>query len=103
MEVELLYTNLCHIWKDSLKVLKETIENEGLKAEVKLTLIESEEQARERKFSGSPQININGIDVDPMADKITSFNMTSCRQYFYKGKHSEYPPEEMILHALSKK
>ena len=103
MEIELLHTTDCHIWKESLKVLKDTLKNKGLEAEVKLTLIESQEQARERKFSGSPQINIDGKDVDPMSEKITSYNMSCCRQYFYKGKHSEYPPEEMILQALSKK
>jgi len=100
MNVELLHTNECHIWKKALEILSETLEEEGIKENVKVTEIKSVEEANQRKFSGSPQIIINGKDVDPMAEKITNYMLAGCRQYFYKGQHSEFPPKE--IEALNK-
>jgi len=102
MEVELLHNNECHIWKEALNVLNETLKEKRIETDVKLTLIENDEEATKRRFSGSPQVNINGKDVDPMAENMTRFMLLGCRQYFYNGKHFEFPPKEMLEVAIGK-
>jgi len=102
VEIELLRNNDCHIWQKALEELNETLKEEGLNADTKMTIIETKEQAEKRRFSGSPQININGKDVDPASENFTAHHVLGCRQYFYNGKHFEFPPKEMIKEALNK-
>lgn len=100
MKIQLLHTADCHAWKDSLSILEETLKSKGLEVMYEVRLIETEDQARAYKFSGSPTILIDGVDVDPLARNITTYSVNSCRPYFYQGKTYDFPPKEMILDAL---
>lgn len=100
MKIQLLHTAICHAWKESLSILEDTLKTEGLEVKYEIILIETEEQAKAYKFSGSPAILIDGIDVDPMARNVKTYSIQSCRPYFYRGKSYDFPPKEMILEAL---
>jgi len=103
MEIELLYSEGCHTWKKTLVLLKEIVilkEKEDVK--VKLVKINTQEEAEKYHYFGSPQINIDGKDIDPMAEKITNFSAAGCRLYVYEGKTYELPPEGMIKEALNR-
>jgi len=95
MRIQLLRNNECHSWQKFLAELREI----GVEPEV--ILIVDDNQAVEFKFAGSPQLLIDGKDVDPMAEKITNFHVSGCRVYLWKGKVYEYPPREMIEAALA--
>lgn len=94
MKVQLLHNKECHMWKKLRDILL------GMGIEPEVIEIETEEQAQEFRFAGSPQLLIDGKDVDPMAEKITNFHVSGCRVYLWKGKMYEYPPQEMIETAL---
>jgi hypothetical protein len=64
--------------------------------------IETQEDAETHQYFGSPQININGKDIDPMAENVTNFKFAGCRFYIYKEKTYEFPPKEMLEEALEK-
>jgi len=100
MKIELLHTESCHIWQKALEVLEEMLKEMKIYEKVKVTIVKNDKEAAKYKFAGSPQIKINGKDIDPMASRIRTYTANSCRQYFYEGKIYEYPPKEMILKAL---
>lgn len=100
MKIQLLHTVDCHVWRDSLSVLEDALKIKGLEVKYEVILIEKEERAKEYKFSGSPTILVEGIDVDPMARNVKTYSVSSCRPYFYQGKTYDFPPKEMILETL---
>ncbi|MFB6290110.1 MAG: DUF2703 domain-containing protein [Candidatus Bipolaricaulia bacterium] len=100
--VKLLHNKDCHIWEKALEVTTDVLEDEGLQYELIEDLIETEEEAISKGFSGSPQVKINGQDVDPDAGDITNYNVEGCRLYLYEGEVYEYPPRGMILDFLRK-
>lgn len=67
---------------------------------IELIRIDTQEDAEKYRYFGSPQININNKDIDPMAEKITNFKSSGCRLYIYKGSTYEISPKEMIEKAL---
>lgn len=46
-----------------LKLIKESLDELGVKAEVEEILIDSDEKARKYNFVGSPTVRINGKDI----------------------------------------
>lgn len=96
MKIELLYSEGCHTWEKALELLKEILTEKNLSVEVKIIKVSTQEEAEKYHYFGSPQIDINGKDIDPMAEKITNFNPAGCRLYIYRGSTYELPPKEMI-------
>ncbi len=102
MKIELLYSEGCHTWEKTLELTKQILEERKIREEVSVIKVETQEDAAKYHYFGSPQININGRDIDPMAEKITNYQPAGCRLYFYKEKTYEFPPGEMIEEALGK-
>lgn len=100
MKVQLLHTADCHVWQKAEFELEKALKVASLPVAHEIILIENSKQAEDFKFSGSPQISIDGIDIDPKAAKIKIFSVEACRPYFWQGKSFDYPPKEMILSAL---
>jgi len=96
--VEILYTDVCPFWKDTLKTINEIIKELNITVAVKKTRIANEEEAKNNRFPGSPTVRINGVDVDPIAKETEGY--IGCRIYNYQGKTYEYPPKQMIKTAL---
>lgn len=103
MENKLIRNKDCHIWQAAEVVLKEALSEVGLPSEYEIVVVENDEEAQKYKFFGSPQITIDGEDVDPAAAKATQFQITGCRIYMWQGKMYEYPPREMIIEKLKVK
>ena len=101
-EVILLNNRDCHVWGKVLHDLRREMDGLGTKSNVKVLEIDTDEQAKQYTFFGSPQVLVNGKDIDPMAKKMTTFHVTGCRVYFWKGKGLDFPPKEMIKAALQK-
>lgn len=97
-----MHTRDCHIWQKSQTVLEEALTDLNMDVTYEVLLVKSQEEAEKYKFGGSPTIQIDGVDVDPMAKNITKYTLSSCRNYVYKNKFFEFPPKEMIVAALGK-
>lgn len=102
------------------ELIRKTLKELNLKAEVEEILIDTEEKAKKHNFVGSPTVKINGKDIQEevekarclpceelakLTNKKTPFVkeeccVAGCRVYFYKGKQYPYPPKEMIKEAF---
>lgn len=102
MKIKLIRNEGCHIWQTAEAVLKEALAQANLPPEYEIVVVADDTQAQQYRFFGSPQITVNGVDIDPNAQKATKFQEAGCRLYLWQGKMYEHPPKEMILGALWK-
>lgn len=121
MKIELLYILDCPWCVKTKDLIRKSLEELAIKADIKEILIDSDEKARKYNFAGSPTIRINGKDIQEGISKgrclpceelaeqtkgITEFVKQECgcgcRLYSYKGKQYPYPPKEMIKEAIKK-
>jgi len=102
MKIQLIRNDGCHIWQSAEKVLKEVLSEAGLPADYEVVVVKSDDEAKDLKFFGSPQILIDGKDIDPLASKVSDYHFQGCRFYLWREKMYEHAPKEMILQALRK-
>ncbi|MEM3068355.1 MAG: DUF2703 domain-containing protein [Nitrososphaerales archaeon] len=121
MKIELLYILDCPWCVKTKELIRESLKELKIKANIEEILIDTNEKARKYHFVGSPTIRINGRDVQEEVSKgrclpceeiaehtqeATEFVKQECgcgcRIYFYKGKQYPYPPKEMIKEAIKK-
>lgn len=102
MKVALIRNEDCHIWETAEGVLKEALAKAGFLSDYEVVVVKDNGEAKKYRFFGSPQITIDGVDIDPGAAKAIQFQTQGCRFYLWQGKMYEYPPTEMILGALTR-
>jgi hypothetical protein len=78
MKIELLYSDGCPHYQPFADHLEELVRNGTLPGEIQHIRIETQEQAEERRFLGSPTLRVNGEDVDARARARTDFGL-QCR------------------------
>jgi N-dimethylarginine dimethylaminohydrolase len=99
MNIQFLYFEDCPSHDEALNRLREVMHQEGIEAGVVIIKVETEEQAQELKFVGSPTILINGHDIIPVPQEARYY--LSCRVYKLEdGRISPLPSHEMIRSAL---
>jgi hypothetical protein len=98
MRVSFLYYEECPSHDLALERLREVMAEEGISSEVKVFKVETEDQARELRFVGSPTIRVDGQDIDPPSD----FRyVLTCRAYRLEDDRiSPLPSKDMIRRAL---
>lgn len=101
VKVKILRNQNCHVWEEALGVVKDVLDDKGIRYQLNEEVVTNEEEAKRKRFSGSPQVIINGQDVDPDAEEITNYNVKGCRLYFYEGEVYEHPPKGMISDFLN--
>lgn len=98
MRVSFLYYEECPSHELALERLREVMAEESIANEVEVIKVETEEQAHELRFVGSPTIRVDGQDIDPPSD---SRYALTCRVYHIKDDRiSPLPSKDMIRHAL---
>jgi len=98
MRVSFLYYEECPSHDLALERLREVVAEEGISREVEVINVETEDQARELRFVGSPTIRVDGQDIDPPSD--TRYVLT-CRAYRLEdGRISPLPSKDLIRRAL---
>ncbi|MBI2640050.1 MAG: DUF2703 domain-containing protein [Candidatus Sungbacteria bacterium] len=102
LSIQVLHNNQCTFWRSDWALLESLIKEGKIDADFEEVLIDTDEKAKQYRFFGSPQVNINGVDVDPMAAQMTNFHWTGCRPYFYKNQTYDYAPEAMIMEAVGR-
>ncbi|MCA1719006.1 MAG: DUF2703 domain-containing protein, partial [Actinobacteria bacterium] len=79
MHVSFLFYEDCPSHELALERLREVLVEEGIDTDVEVVEVESEEQARQLRFIGSPTILLNGRDIDPPPPD--SHYALTCRAY----------------------
>jgi protein-disulfide isomerase len=97
MKVEVLYVTDCPSHPPAVRLLKDVLAAEGIKAEITEVLVVDAQMASELKFRGSPTIRINGIDIAGESSDTGTF---ACR--LYPGSPQiGVPPIELVRRALT--
>jgi hypothetical protein len=98
MRVSFLYYEECPSHEQALERLRKVMAEEGISREVEVLEVETEDQARELRFVGSPTIRVEGKDIDPPSD---SRYVLTCRAYRLEDDRiSPLPSRGMIRRAL---
>jgi hypothetical protein len=98
VRVSFLYYEECPSHDLALERLREVMAEEGIPGEVEVLKVETEEQARELRFVGSPTIRVDGQDIDPPTEPRYAL---TCRVYrLDDDRISALPSKDMIQRAL---
>ena len=100
MRVELFYWDGCPSHPEALALLEDVLAERGIDTAVELRRVETDAEAQELRFPGSPTIRVDGRDVDPAgADSRPALN---CRIYHLPdGRVSPIPSRQQLEEALS--
>lgn len=99
MHITFLYYEDCPSHDQALERLETVLTEEGIVADIEVIKVETEEQAEDLHFVGSPTILIDGQDIVPPSPQ-SHYNLT-CRAYVLEdGRISPLPSKEMIRHPL---
>ena len=99
MRVRFLYYEECPSHEPALERLRDLLREEGISTDVEVVKVETEEQAHQLRFVGSPTILINGKDIDPPPPD-SRYGLT-CRAYRLEdGRISPLPSRGMIRRAI---
>ena len=99
MRVDFLFFEDCPSHARALERLRKILKEEDAEAEIEVTEVTTEEQARALEFAGSPTIRIEDRDIDPVLEQPNY--ALSCRTYQLEdGRISPLPSEAMIRRAV---
>jgi hypothetical protein len=99
MQIQLLYFEECPSHEQALERLRQALAQEQIAAEVDVVRVETEEQAQQLGFPGSPTFLVNGADCLP-AESGTPSQLT-CRAYrLENGRIGPLPSLAMLRAAL---
>jgi hypothetical protein len=69
MKVEILYFEGCPTYLQAEETLRGVLAEEGIEARAELVALNTEEEAQELRFPGSPTIRVDGEDLFPVPDR----------------------------------
>jgi hypothetical protein len=99
VRLSFLYYEGCPSHDLALERLREVMAEESVPGDLEVFKIETEDQARQLRFVGSPTIRVDGQDIDPPSDPRYAL---TCRAYRLEDDRiSPLPSKEMIRRALS--
>jgi hypothetical protein len=99
MKVEVLYFDGCPTYETATKTLRRVLAEEGLESDFELVAVNSDEEARRLRFSGSPTIRAGGRDLFPAPER-DQWGL-GCRVYTTPEGLRGYPTAEMLREALT--
>ncbi|MDP9410942.1 MAG: ABC transporter permease [Actinomycetota bacterium] len=99
-KVELLYFDGCPGYRKAEQSLKEALSREGIRVEVELVAVNTDEEAKALKFPGSPTIRVSGRDLFPSSTAERDNWRLGCRVYATPEGLKDHPTGEMIQAAL---
>ncbi len=96
----MLYFDGCPTYRAAEKAVREALAEEGIEAGVELVAVNTDEEAQEFRFPGSPTIRVDDQDLFPMPGR-TEYAL-SCRMYSTPEGLRGSPTAEMLKEALTK-
>jgi hypothetical protein len=100
MEIEILYFDACPTYKATQKTLREVIAAEDIDAGIKLVAVNTDREAQQLRFPGSPTIRVDGRDLFPVPGRAQY--ALGCRMYATPEGLKGSPTVEMLKDALTK-
>ncbi len=100
MQIRLLIFKGCPSGPKAEQVLKEVLEEEGIKDPIEIIDVPDMETAIREHFLGSPTIQINGRDIEESRQHDAP--CYGCRIYRTPEGDSGVPPKELIRSAIRK-
>jgi len=100
MNVEILYFDGCPTYKTAVKTLQDILAEQNTEAQLETVAINTDEQAQQLRFPGSPTIRIDGRDIFPTEDR-ADYRL-GCRVYATPEGLRGSPTAEMIRTALKR-
>jgi hypothetical protein len=98
MNVRFLYTEECPSHSEALERLRKALSDESVEADIKITRVETFDEAEKLQYPGSPTILINGRDICPTK---SPHYAPTCRAYVLEdGRISPLPSISMIRKAI---
>ncbi|BBB31791.1 alkylmercury lyase [Thermotomaculum hydrothermale] len=98
MKIDILYFDGCPHARDTLKLIKEIVEELKVDAEIEFIKIRDLEDAKRLNFYGSPSVHINGVDLEEgMANRDILYG---CRVYQTEERFSGMPPKDLIIKKI---
>lgn len=76
IHVLVLSSEGCENTPPTISLIEETARELDIPIKLETLLIGTQQQAERNRFSGSPTVQINGIDIDPAMRNNTSFGFT---------------------------
>ena len=100
MKVEILYFDGCPTYVVADKAVREVLSEEGIEAGVELVAVNTDEEAQEFRFPGSPTIRVDDRDLFPVPGRAEY--ALGCRMYSTPEGLRMSPTAEMLKEALTK-
>ena len=102
MQIDFFYFEECPSYEQALERLRKVASEESIEVDISVVEVETEEQARDLEFVGSPTILIEGRDISPHLE-YPNYALT-CRAYHLEdGRISPLPSEAMIRSTIKAK
>ena len=95
--IELLYFNECPSWKRAFENFQIALEITGITEEIKLINVETQAQAIENKFTGSPMLRMDGKELFPTGQNNYALG---CRVFETPEGYKGWPTVEMISEKI---
>lgn len=99
VSIEILYFDGCPNVEAAREMVSDVIDQAGADAQIVMIKVETDADAQEQHFIGSPSIRVEGKDVDTAGDNNQQYSMR-CRVYFADQGVSGLPPRAKLLGAI---
>jgi hypothetical protein len=99
MKVQILYFEGCPTYLQAEETLRKVLAEESIEVRVELVAVNTDEEAQEIRFPGSPTIRVDGEDLFPVPDR--SQYALGCRMYATPEGLRGSPTAEMMHEALA--
>ncbi len=98
LHIEMFYFEDCPSWKMAQESLEGILQKHNIEAKVQLIRVETDQEARDHHFVGSPSIRVNGEDLFPVNHEHYALG---CRVYQTPDGMRGWPTTEMIEDTLT--
>ncbi|HEV2093254.1 MAG TPA: hypothetical protein VGR18_08840 [Rubrobacter sp.] len=100
MKIQIMYFDGCPTYLEAEKALRKVLAREDAEAEVELVAVDTDEEAWELRFPGSPTIRADGEDLFPVPQRAEY--ALGCRMYATPEGLKGSPTAGMLREALTK-
>ena len=98
LKIELLYFESCPSWKMAKESLEAILQDSNIEATVQLVRVETDQEAKDHRFVGSPSFRVNKDDLFPVDHENYALG---CRVYQTPDGMRGWPTAKMIEDALT--
>lgn len=98
--IEILYFEGCPNYGGLEQHIRALCTGLGTDTPIVSRRIDTDDQAHDERFLGSPTVRVNGVDVDPTAVARNSYGL-ACRLYRHADRVQGTPPDGWIVAAIT--